>query len=669
MDLDKFKEEISEKIAFEELFELVPSDMWVSNPTNAAVLALRRSDLFDEMKYLSSYPDVADNAVDPIVHYVTCGFEEHRILFLKKKNNPEISVLLPVYNSEQYLEECIESVLNQTFADFELICIDDGSTDRSSEILDDYARKDGRVIVLHKKNAGYGHSMNLGLRNARGRYICIIESDDYIEKDMYSKLYECIEQNRVDFVKCNFSRFYGENEQKNFEIVNIFRDKNLYETILNPTLNQNVFTMYSTNWNGIFKKSFLDKNKIFFNETPGASFQDTGFWFITLACASRIYVLRDSLYMLRRDNPDSSIKNPAKLYCMTDEHRYVEQFLRSNGLFEAYANQFYFSKFRSFVGTYNRIDVKYKRTYLKHFSDEFRNILETHTFDKPFSNNNVVTIQKIVHDYKKYFFENSGTVKVSVVIPVFNAEKYLYQCLESVIEQDLREIEILCIDDGSTDRSLEILESVKDWRLKIIRQSHMGAGAARNTGIHIAQGEFIAFMDADDLYPSTSVLSRLYYAARQNDVLVCGGGIDNIKDGEIVESPDPYRVFEQDGKLLYRDYQFDYGYYRYIFNRAMLLEKGIRFPDYLRFQDPPFFVRAMDAAGEFYAVTDITYRYRKYSAKQIAWTREKISDLFLGLADVYAFARKNSYDVLADRILYRVENEYDKVLSGTSFLT
>ena len=667
MDLEKFKEEVADTINFEDIYDLVPSEMWISDPANAATLALRRSDLFDEKMYLETYRDVAESSIDPVLHYVTSGFEEHRIFFRKKKINPEISVLLPVYNSAKYLTECIESVLNQSFTDFELICIDDGSTDESPAILDTYAKKDARIRVIHKKNAGYGHSMNLGLKNAKGRYICIIESDDYIVQDMYSRLYECIEQNKVDFVKSNFSRFYGDDEERNFEKVYIYRDKSLYNQILNPEFNQSIFTMYSTNWNGIFRKRFLDQNKILFNETPGASFQDTGFWFISLACASRIYVLDDSLYMLRRDNPDSSIKSKKKLYCMTDEHAYIEKFLRNKGLFEQFKNQFYFSKFRSFMGTYSRIATQYKRLYLKHFSEEFSSAFATHEFTKPFSNANVNTIRKIVTDYKKYYAENSGIIKISVIIPVFNSEKYLRTCLQSVLEQDMREIEVLCIDDGSSDQSIAILQGIKDRRVKIIQQEHRGAGAARNTGLRIAQGEFIAFMDSDDLYPSETVLSRLYTAARENDVLICGGGIDNIKDEEIIESPDPYRVFENEEKVQYRDVQFDYGYYRYIFNRRMLLDNNIVFPDYLRFQDPPFFIRAMDAAKEFYTIPDITYRYRKYDSKQIAWTREKVSDLFLGLADVYAFARKNKYDMLADRIIFRIENEFNKLLTNSNF--
>ena len=95
---------------------------------------------------------------------------------------PQISVIMPVYNVASYLPQCMESVINQTWKDFELICIDDGSTDSSSRILDDYAKKDSRIKVIHKENTGYGSTMNTGLKYAVGEYIAIIESDDFADR-------------------------------------------------------------------------------------------------------------------------------------------------------------------------------------------------------------------------------------------------------------------------------------------------------------------------------------------------------------------------------------------------------------------------------------------------------------------------------------------------------
>ena len=103
---------------------------------------------------------------------------------------PKVSIIIPVYNVESYIRTCIDSVLAQSLKDLEIICVDDGSTDSSPVILDNYASKDSRVKVVHKPNRGYGHSMNVGYEAATGEYIGIVESDDYILPDIYGTLYD-----------------------------------------------------------------------------------------------------------------------------------------------------------------------------------------------------------------------------------------------------------------------------------------------------------------------------------------------------------------------------------------------------------------------------------------------------------------------------------------------
>ena len=117
---------------------------------------------------------------------------------------PKISVIVPVYKVEKYLPECIESVLAQTFTDFELILVDDGSPDNSGKICDDYATRDSRIRVFHKENGGVSSARNLGLDNARGEWIGFVDPDDWIEPDMYEQMYLAGTENNADFVWCDF---------------------------------------------------------------------------------------------------------------------------------------------------------------------------------------------------------------------------------------------------------------------------------------------------------------------------------------------------------------------------------------------------------------------------------------------------------------------------------
>ena len=116
-------------------------------------------------------------------------------------------------------------------------------------------------------------------------------------------------------------------------------------------------------------------------------------------------------------------------------------------------------------------------------------------------------------------------VKISIIIPVYNVEDYLKECLDSVISQTLKDIEIICIDDGSTDSSIGILKTYrkKDFRIKIIKQKNKGAAKSRNYAIQIAKGEFVCFLDSDDKYPSADILEKLYINAKENNVYICGG--------------------------------------------------------------------------------------------------------------------------------------------------
>lgn len=237
--------------------------------------------------------------------------------------------------------------------------------------------------------------------------------------------------------------------------------------------------------------------------------------------------------------------------------------------------------------------------------------------------------------------------KISVIVPVYNVEKYLPECLDSIIKQTLKNIEIICINDGSPDNSLEILKrySEKDSRIKIIDKKNEGVGKARNDGIHAATGEFIAFMDSDDFYPTDNVLEILYNDAVDNGVKIAGGRKQYLlPEGNTEIETYPFNQygleFQAFGKMNYADFQYDYGYTQYIFDRKMLVENRIEFPQYKRFQDPPFFVRAMICAGEFYADDCLSYCYRRLrtaSKYSIANTVNMLS----GLTDNFVASREN----------------------------
>lgn len=260
-------------------------------------------------------------------------------------------------------------------------------------------------------------------------------------------------------------------------------------------------------------------------------------------------------------------------------------------------------------------------------------------------------------------------MKISIIMPVYNAKKYLKESINSVLTQDLVDIELICIDDGSTDNSLNILKEMKsiDNRVVVLKQKNSGSGLARNKAIKNAQGEFIAFMDSDDWYPSKDVLSTLFYKAKEYNQKIVGGSFVRYYENGKIESEfsgvySAYK-FEKDEVIPFGSYQFDYGYHRFLYNRQMIIDNNIYFPDYRRFQDPPFFLRAMIASSSFYSVNKAVYAYRK-GHQVIEWDIEKIKGLLTGLLENLVISKKKKFEKLHYLIIDRIENDFFKIIKG-----
>ena len=268
--------------------------------------------------------------------------------------------------------------------------------------------------------------------------------------------------------------------------------------------------------------------------------------------------------------------------------------------------------------------------------------------------------------------------KVSIIIPIYNMEKYLGECLDSIVRQTLKEIEILCIDDGSTDNSLCILTKYKEnyENIVVITQTNQGAGAARNAGIDIARGEYIAFMDPDDFYPADDVLEILYKKAIDNHVDICGGSICTLVEGKIhydVSMARSGSKFLEEGMIEYCNYQYAFGYTRFLYKMELIQEKEISFPNYRRFQDPPFMVEAMLAANKFYAIPKVVYCARVVDKKIEYANEELIIDITNGMKKILGIALENNLSILFKSIIDELHGRYEmrifnQVLKGSERL-
>lgn len=256
-------------------------------------------------------------------------------------------------------------------------------------------------------------------------------------------------------------------------------------------------------------------------------------------------------------------------------------------------------------------------------------------------------------------------IKMSIIIPVYNGEKYLEQCIKSALRQTLKELEIICVDDGSTDDSMCILRQMQkiDTRITIYHQNNLGAGAARNLALTKARGKYVAFLDADDFYMDNSALELMYEACEEKGVSVCASAKRHMIN-RVTHTKSTIEVFRKNeiGTVLsYKEFQIDYYYQNYIFLRKFLVEHNILFPIYRRYQDPPFFVKAFFLAEHFVAVDTCLYCYRATEDRP-KFNSKKTEDLLKGIIDNLIFAEQNELDILFRNTAKRLDDDFAMII-------
>lgn len=286
----------------------------------------------------------------------------------------KVSIIIPVYNVEKYLSECMESVTGQTLKDIEIICVNDGSADGSAEILKSFGAQDKRIKLIDEENGGYGHAVNEGIKAASGEYIGIVEPDDYISPDMYEELYKAAKEYALDFVKADFYRFTAnEGGEREFAYNHLSPNPADYHKVFNPGRQPEALRFIMNTWSGIYRRDFLEKYGIRHHETPGASFQDNGFWIQTFVYGERAMLIDKPYYRNRRDNPDSSVNSREKVYCINIEYDYIRGLLIKNPVvWERFKYMYWFKKYHNYMGTLWRIGEEYRREYVLRFSEELK---------------------------------------------------------------------------------------------------------------------------------------------------------------------------------------------------------------------------------------------------------------------------------------------------------
>lgn len=249
-------------------------------------------------------------------------------------DKPKVSVILPVYNVEKYLRQCLDSIVGQTLKDIEIICVDDGSTDSSFEILQEYAQKDKRVIAVRQQNGGAGAARNNGLRMAKGECLSFLDSDDFFEPDMLEQAYNQLKADDAQFVVFRSDQ-YREDLDEFVQVRWTLREKEIpvYRPMNHRTFTGNIFKVFvGWAWDKLYDAEFIRKNQLFFQEQRTSN--DLLFVFSALVLADRITIVDKVLAHQRRNNPDSLSNTREKSWqCFYQALKALKEHLVSYGMF------------------------------------------------------------------------------------------------------------------------------------------------------------------------------------------------------------------------------------------------------------------------------------------------------------------------------------------------
>ncbi len=300
----------------------------------------------------------------------------------------KISVIVPVYNVEKFLKKCLHSIISQTFRDIEIICVNDGSTDASRKILEEYKNKDSRIKIVNKKNGGLSSARNAGMKAAKGEFCSFIDSDDWIDETMLEKLYNNITELNTDISICAVHQF-DETKQ-------MIDDSNPYYTLgyFDSSFDNRAFSYKDTKsfimdvcvmaWNKLYRKSFIEECSARFPD--GLIFEDGPFFFSLFFKGAKVSVIRDFLYYYRINRAGSIVRNPGENFLdIIDIVNLMLEQIKDLPDFDDIKYEFFQKKADDIIYRYELLPIKLKNKFSKKFKEKSY-LLDENLFDFSYIN-------------------------------------------------------------------------------------------------------------------------------------------------------------------------------------------------------------------------------------------------------------------------------------------
>lgn len=588
---------------------------------------------------------------------------------------PKVSVIIPVYKTEDYLRKCLDSVCNQTLKDIEIICINDCSPDGCLEILKEYASKDERIkIIDFKENKGAACARNAGIDAAQGEYLGFVDSDDFIDLDFYEKLYNKALETGADIVKGNM-QIHDLSGHITHERVNEY-DLKYNKLHFNMGV---VSAIYSTELIRKFNIRFLES--CFWGE-------DRPFIVKSSYYANYLELRNNAIYHYINNINSSTAKiNDTKLDSAILSSEHIFEFINNKPFdylsykiiaYEFLVHDILYLLTRAqketninIINYFPRIAKIYQSLKYKNLLGNIYAITKFEAIEKndllAFNNPDRLLTEKLKSlRYKDYEVKK---IKVSIIVPVYNVEKYLKRCLNSLVFQTLHDIEIICINDYSQDNSSKILKEFAelDSRIKIINFSkNKGVAIARNEGINCARGEYIGFVDSDD-YVDIDFFEVLYNSGKNHNADVVK---TNVYTSDIVRRRN---ILEN---IKVNKYYFYMYFYSAIYSSTLIKKHNIRFIENCIWGEERLFpIQACYWANKLYIDESVAYHYEnRDDSVTVKIDEEKLISALKSNEIIFDFINTHSlnyhdYEIIASEFLRDSLSVLKKSIKLNSFDT
>lgn len=551
---------------------------------------------------------------------------------------PAVSVIIPVYNGEKYLRGCLDSVFSQTLKQLQVICVDDGSTDHSAQILSEYQNMHPDLVIVSQENGGLSAARNAGIRRATGEYIDFLDCDDTLRTDALETLYRRAHEDALDMLLYDGKTIFASEElrQANPGYETLYRTKihignkpmsgeELFVRLVDSGSYRASACMYLLRLDYLMAKGYTF--------IQGIYYEDNVFTLQCLLDAARCGV--EAIPFYHRSLRGSSIVTTHKDFrharsyyvCETAMQNFL--FARSLGADTIRCARQQISSLRHHaLSVYAALSDDERKQAMAMYPDAILidDMLHTSATASPKPAPRKKTEPAPAPEWMSRTQLRSLTGQpyqpdhpfVSVIVPVYNAADYLQDTLHDLQSQTLQNIEILFVDDGSSDGSAQIIEqhAASDPRIQLFRQQNQFAGVARNHGMDHARGEYLLFLDADDRF-SPNLAAYAYACAKHNSAQIVLFHADLLQMPQKTYAPAaflcpcnrlPGKVFSgNDG----RDHIFDVlNPWTKLFQRSYIQQLGIRYQPLFSSNDLYFSMVAMACAERIAPLPEVLVHYR-----------------------------------------------------------